>query len=198
MSISFQNLFQSKDRPRDKFISRLFGIFNEEIVRCWCQDNQAPYRDLGRPTIKSTGNLRGFTLDFAFQAKNDNAVYVGEMKCELEYENYRYLTLESPAQLDHHKKEAFRLFLDTAQNPQQQVATIGGKPQSVNGSILVWGRCTESGRASVIAKHGLHDVLSLESIINDLMAWKNKDFIDLLDKYQTWSSELFTGLRVLK
>ena len=195
MPVKFQNLFRSINHPRDKFLSRLFGIFNEEIVRCWCQDHQAPYRDLGRPTIKPANIPRGFALDFAFQSKSNNAVYVGEMKCELEYENYRYLTLESPAQLDHHRKDAFRLFLDIAQNAKQYIVTVGGKPQLVSGSILVWGSYTESGRASVTAKYGLHDILSLEFIIADLLAWENKDFIELLDKYQTWSNELFTRLR---
>ena len=195
MPVKFQNLFQSMNGPRDKFLSRLFGIFNEEIVRCWCQDNRAPYRNLGRPTIKPASHLRGLTLDFAFQSKSDNAVYVGEMKCELEYENYRYLTLESPMQLEHHRKEAFRLFLDIAQNAKQYIVTVGGRPQLVSGSILVWGSYTESGRASVIAKYRLHDILSLESIIADLLAWENKDFNELLDKYQTWSNELFTRLR---
>ena len=195
MSVKFQNLFQSVNRPRDKFLSRLFGVFNEEIVRCWCKDNQAPYRDLGRPTIKSASNPRGYTLDFAFQSKSSDAVYVGEMKCELEYENYRYLTLESPAQLAHHKKEAFRLFLDIAHNVNHHIVTIGGKPQRVSGSILVWGSYTELGRASVTANYGLHDILSLESIIADLLAWENQAFIELLENYQTWSTELFTRLR---
>jgi hypothetical protein len=38
------------------------------------------------------------------------------MKCELEYENYRYLSLQAAQQLDHHAKakEAFRFFLQLA------------------------------------------------------------------------------------
>ncbi len=195
MPVTFQSLFQSSNSPRDKFLSRLFGIFNEEIVRCWCRDSQAPYRNLGRPTIRLAGKTRGYTLDFAFESQSDSKVYVGEMKCELEYENYRYLTLESPTQLDHHGKEAFRLFLDVAKDASQHIITVGGKPQPINGSILVWGRYTESGRASVMAKYGLRDLLSLEAIIADLVTWKNRDFVELLDKYQTWTNELFSGLR---
>ena len=96
MSVTFQNLFQSNNRPRDKFLARLFGIFSEELVRCWARDNQSPYRNLGRPTVKPTGQQRGYTLDFTFESKSDRQVYIAELKCELEYENYRFLTLESP------------------------------------------------------------------------------------------------------
>ncbi|MEI2612216.1 MAG: hypothetical protein V9G20_26565 [Candidatus Promineifilaceae bacterium] len=198
MPATFQNLFHSSNSPRDKFLSRLFGIFSEEVVRCWGKDNQSPYRNLGRPTIKLTGKTRGSTLDFAFESKSDGKVYVGEMKCELEYENYRYLTLESPTQLDHHGNQAFRLFLDIAKNISPYSVTVGGKPQPISGSILVWGRYTEQGRASVITKYGFHDVFSLETIIADLIAWGNKDFTELLDKRQTWTNELLSGLREIE
>ncbi len=119
------------------------------------------------------------------------------MKCELEYENYRYLTLESPSQLDHHSKEAFRIFLDAAQNMSSYVVTVKGRPQPINGSILVWGRYTEQGRVSVIDQHGFADVLSLEIIICDLQTWHSQDYADLIRKYETWCVELFTGLRTL-
>ena len=198
MSVTFQSLFHSSNSPRDKFLSRLFGIFSEEIVQCWGQDNQSPYRNLGRPTIKLTGEARGSTLDFAFESKSDGKVYIGEMKCELEYENYRYLTLESPVQLDHHGSPAFRLFLDIAKNISPYSVTIRGKPQHISGSILVWGRYTEQGRASVIAKYGFRDVFSLEVIIADLIVWGNKDFAELLDKRQTWTKELLSGLRQIE
>jgi len=137
-------------------------------------------------------------LDFAFESKNDGHVYIAEMKCELELGNYRFLTLESPTQLDHHTKKAFQLFLETAKNANQHTVTIGGKPQLISGSILVWGRCTKQGRASVIAKYGFHDILSLEDIIVDLKVWRNKDFTELLCKYQIWSNELFSGLREME
>ncbi len=190
---TFQNLFRSHDSRRDKFLSRLFGIFNEEIVRCWGKTPQAPYEDLGRPTIKRVSEKRPYhVLDFTLQSKNDGHVYIAEMKCELEFENYRYLTLESPSQLDHHNKEAFRIFLDVARNINQYTVTVKGQLKTINGSILVWGRYTEQGRASVMAQYGLVDVLSLESIINDLVRWQNQDYIELLHQYERWCREPFT------
>lgn len=44
-------LFHSKDPARDNFLSRLFGMFNEDIVRYWARDEQAPYENEGRPTL---------------------------------------------------------------------------------------------------------------------------------------------------
>jgi len=195
---TFQSLFRSNTPARDKFFSRVFGIFNEEIVRCWGRSPQAPYEELGRPTVKSVGAKRGYTLDFTFRSKNDGRVYIAEMKCELEYENYRYLTLESPFQLVHHNKEAFQIFLDVPQNMSQYAVIVKGRSQTINGSILVWGRCTAQGRASVIAKHLLSDVLSLEVIINDLLTWRNQDYAELIGQYQRWCGELFEGLRSLE
>jgi len=193
--VPLQSLFQTSNSPRDKFLSRLFGIFNEEIVRCWCRADQSPYRDMGRPTVRRATATRGYTLDFAFESKTESRRYIGELKCELEYKGYRYLTLESPDQLNHHTKEAFRVFLDAAKHPNKFVATIKSKRIEMSGSILVWGRCADLGRAKVKEHFGLHEVLSLETIIADLVAWKHQDFTKLLDKYQMWTNELFSGLR---
>ena len=153
MSITFESIFKSGCSPRDKFLSRVFGIFSEEIVRCWCKDGRAPYCDLGRPTINLPGEKRGCTLDFTLQSC-DGKVYVGEMKCELEYEGHKHLTLEEPWQVEYHNKKAFRRFLDVARSPNQfEVFTSDGVRRNATGSILVWGRCTESGRARIIAQY---------------------------------------------
>jgi len=92
-NVSFQEIFHSQNDIKDKFLSRLFGIFSEDIVRIWCNDSQSPYLDLGRPTIKIDDEKRGRTMDFTFQSRDNGKNFVGELKCELEYENYRYMTL---------------------------------------------------------------------------------------------------------
>lgn len=66
MAPSFERLFRSGNARADKFMSRLFGIFSEDIVRCWAKDPQCPYEDLGRPTLKRPDEKRGYTLDFTF------------------------------------------------------------------------------------------------------------------------------------
>ncbi len=72
VAMTFQSLFCSDIQARDKFFSRLFGIFNEEIVRCWGKAPQAPYEEIGRPTVKSIGAKRGYTLDFTFRSKSED------------------------------------------------------------------------------------------------------------------------------
>ena len=194
MPTDFLALFKTEIPARDKFLSRLFGIFNEEIVRCWARDPRAPYEDLGRPTLKAPGDARGYTLDFTLRRRTDGATFVAEMKCKLEYERYRYLTLTSPDQLAHHRKPAFTAFLKAARQPDRYAVRIGGKPITVHGAILIWGRVTDAGRRAVIDRHGFADVLSLESIITDLQTTENAEYRALLRRLAAWAAELFAGL----
>lgn len=97
--IDLPALFQDGPPEKGSFLSRIFGIFNEEIVRIWARDSRSPYNIFERrPTL--FGGSRNYTLDFLFE--KDGALFVSEMKCEIQYHNYRYWRLESPAQLKHH------------------------------------------------------------------------------------------------
>ena len=192
--ISFDEIFKSANPNQDKFLSRLFGIFNEDIVRKWCADSRAPYRDLGRPTIRLRTERRGRTLDFTFQSRRDGLIFVGELKCELEFENYRYLRLTSSSQLDHHKGEAFQKFRDIAKHAHKYIVTVGGKDISVAGAVLVWGSVTTEGRLAVIRENGFADILSLEDIIVDLLNWGNEDYCRLIKDRATWCQYLFDKL----
>jgi hypothetical protein len=192
--ISFDSIFRSSLSGRDKFLSRLFGIFSEDIVRTWCKDDRAPYQDMGRPTIRNRTEKRGRTLDFTFQSRNDGRIFVGELKCELEFENYRYLSLTSPSQLSHHKGETFTKFLDVAKNPNKYTVTVNGKNTSVSGAILVWGRVTERGREAVIGMNKSEAILSLEEIIANLLEWNNNLYWKLVTDRATWCQYLFRQL----
>ena len=194
---SFESIFRSDSPTRDKFLSRVFGIFSEEIVHCWCNDTRSPYENLGRPTLLNTTTGRRYTLDFTFRSRVSGHVYVGEMKCELEYENYQYLILESPTQLQHHMGEAFKLFLGTATSPATCRVNVQGKPQSVDGAILVWGQCTPQGQAAVVGEYGLHAVLAVDTMIRDLQRWQSQEFAKLLATKESWCQYLFAGLREL-
>jgi hypothetical protein len=196
----FESLFRSPDSPRDKFLSRLFGIFSEDVVRFWCSEAQAPFEDLGRPTVKGLNGSgkRGRTFDFTFRSRTDGRIYVGEMKCELEYQGYKYLTLESPEQLEHHSLESFQIFLDLAKNPNNYLVTTNHSPQPIGGCILVWGRATAEGRGSVTERYGLNAVLTIEEVISDLLTWENKEYLEFVNTRENWSQELFSGLRDLR
>lgn len=91
----FLSIFRQADAPvaRGKYLSRVFGIFSEEIVRMWARDHRCPYEDLGRPTLRKHGEKSGSTLDFTLRHKATGMSYVAELKCEIEYQNYKYLVL---------------------------------------------------------------------------------------------------------
>lgn len=63
----FQRVFRSGSEERDSFLARLFGIFNEQVVHAWCDCRQAPYSNMGRPTVREPGEDRGYTLDFTLR-----------------------------------------------------------------------------------------------------------------------------------
>jgi hypothetical protein len=201
--MNFNHLFDTerKDKnnteDRDKFLSRVFGIFNEEIVRIWCNREDSPLEDIGRPTIRKIGDSsRGSTLDFTFQDKKTKNIYVSEMKCEIQYRNYSYLELRNVEQINRHKKAAFNRFLQIAVNPANYEVKIGGELiKEVKGAILVWGKISESKKASILEKTKLKDVLSVENIINDLIEKKDENYFQLLVEKQEWMGHLFRGLQ---
>lgn len=193
----FENLFRSSVPARDKLLSRLFGIFNEEVVRIWSRCSAAPYRDLGRPTLRRQGSDAWATLDFLLASRRDGRVFVAEMKCELEYERYKYLTLTAPSQLEHHRKPAFDFFLQAAREPSSVTASASGGTVPVHGAILLWGDATDAGRAATMARYGLADVLTVSAIVEDLNRWQPPEWTTFVADRQGWANELFDGLRAL-
>ena len=186
--------FQWPDH-RAKFLSRVFGIFSENIVRLWSASAGAPYEDLGRPTIRFDGEATRSTLDFTLRHKESNKTYVAEMKCEIEYRNFRYLVLTSPKQLEHHtKKPAFQSFLRAAREPSAARVTVQGCPVAVDGAILIWGAATPMGCADVREKFKLADVLTVESMVDDLTRSNDEDYDAMLEDRRKWLNEMFDGL----
>jgi hypothetical protein len=198
-SFEFENIFRrddSKPNFRDKFLSRMFGIFSEEIVRTWCDNPKSPYEDLGRPTLKNNNNSggRGWTLDFTLKSRQDGRVFIAEQKCELQYQNYKYLKLNSLSQLDHHKGEAFTRFRDLAKNPSRYIVTANGKKVHSTGAILIWGSVDENSVNMIKQETDIHDILSLEQIISDLLRWVDPEYQRLINEREKWCQELFSAL----
>lgn len=199
--LNFEDTFISESKPykghskRDKFLSRVFGIFSEEIIRIWCASEKSPFVDLGRPTIYDSDG-KGYTLDFLLEDKNGR-VFVTEMKCEIEYQKYKYLCLGSSSQLEHHcGKRAFTLFLELSSEPQKY--QVKCKPNhttpKVAGTALVWGKVSDEGRSVVQKQHHISYVISLESVINDLQNWGDDEYLNFIQEYRGWSEELYGGL----
>ena len=191
-----ERVFKTNIPRRDKFLSRLFGLFSEEVVRTWCAYEASPYSDLGRPTLRDPSSGTWSTLDFTFQRGEGNSrkVFAGELKCELEYNSYKYLRLADPGQLAHHTGQAFQLLRRFAADPQCLNLTIAGKAHRADGAILVWGAITDQGRDAVMEATGLTDVLSVEAMIADLNKWKPEGWARLINDRRQWSNALFDYL----
>ena len=199
----FVKLFQvPENRARAKFLARVFGIFSEDIVRRWSKLAGAPYEDLGRPTVRFDGKATKSTLDFTLRNKESNKTYVAEMKCEIEYGKFKYFVLTSPEQLKHHmKKPAFRLFLRAACEPSAARVTVPRRSVRrsvpVDGAILIWGAATQRGCADVREKFNLADVLTVESMVDDLTRSNDENYIAMLEDRRKWLNEMFYGLESL-
>lgn len=189
--IDFEKIFRSGNPTRDKFLSRLFGIFGEELVRCWCRYPQAPYEDLGRPTVYASGEVRGHTLDFTLRHRETGKIFVAEMKCELEFQNYRYLRLNDAWQIEHHRNPAFLKFLDLAKHPEVYRVKVRGLEIRADGAVLIWGSVTPKGRRAAIERYGFADVLSVERMANDLHEWNPAEWYEMINELRRWSNQLF-------
>ena len=198
MEQAFRTLFQQADAPpaRGKFLSRLFGIFSERIVQIWSEDERAPYRNLGRPTLAGTSAARRPTLDFLFECRRTGRRFVVEQKCEIEFNGFRYLTLATADQLKHHDKPAFAAFLAAARGSAQGARDwkVASQPVTVDGAILIWGSVTPAGRAEVIAQTGLEDAIGLDRIIAQCARWRPAAYCRLVSERRRWSAELFDFL----
>lgn len=191
---AFEHFFRSQEPARDKYLARLFGLFSEQVVRAWSAYPEAPYEDLGRPTLCDPGQVRGSTLDFTLQRRESGETYAAELKCELEYDNYRYLRLENTDQLRHHTSTAFERFLRLAKDPAGFDVRRGGKPHPVDGAILIWGAVAPEGRDVVIAHYGFADVLSIEGMLADLYRWEPVEWAEFAGRYSGWTNELYEFL----
>lgn len=198
--MKFDKLFISENFPykgkskRDKFLSRIFGIFNEEIIRIWCNNSNSPFIDLGRPTVYDNDG-KSYTLDFLLKDSVGN-VFLTEMKCEIEYQKYKYFTLSKIEQLKHHSnKRAFQLFLEISHKPDLYKVKCNSKVIEISGSALVWGKVSEMGEQAVKHEFGLSHIISTESVVGDLVKWQDQSYFDLIEMHELWCQQLFSGLK---
>jgi hypothetical protein len=172
----------------------VFGIFSELIVSIWANDERSKYKNLGRPTIRSGIADRGSTLDFTLVDRTTGLAYVSEMKCEIEYQNFKFFVLDGVDKIAHHRKPAFDAFLTAAKSPDAQDAYVAKSKIECSGAVLIWGAITSVGREEVIAATGLHDVLSIEDICDELARWQNAEYLEFLQTRRDWCDRLFDGL----
>lgn len=198
--MNFEQLFITENPPykgsskRDKFLSRVFGIVNEEIIRIWCANERSPFIDLGRPTIYDSDG-RYYTLDFLLRDATDN-IFIAEMKCEIEYQKYKFLTLSNSKQIDHHRtKRAFQLLLEVASNPSSFQVKCDKQEIKVSGSVLIWGKVSPQEISKICKDFSLAQIISVEDAVADLIEWKDQYYVNFLHQYELWGKQLFSGLQ---
>ena len=196
MDDHFISIFRQLDAPpaRGKFLSRVFGIFSEEIVRIWAADLRCPYEDLGRPTLRRSGRAAGSTLDFTLRHRDSGKTYVVEAKCEIEYRNYKYLVLADSQQVNRHQKPAFLDLRSAASRSPEIQAFVDGREMIIDGAILIWGDATDAGRLGTKQAFHFADILTIADIVKDLRAWESASYFELLEHRRQWCTELFDGL----
>ncbi len=129
---NFDEMFKgSGDFKRVNFISRLFGLFNEQVVVHWCSCEQAEFSNLGRPTIRASDPKSRAILDFALEGRRgpeQGKVFVAEMKCWLAAEQGRHLRLTTMDFANPYCREnkSFQTFLDFAKAPAEFGVTVKG------------------------------------------------------------------------
>ena len=190
----FEDNFKTDTPRRDNFLARLFGLFNEEIVRAWGEDERALYQDLGRPTLWPRDSRSYHTLDFTLRHRGTGATYAAELKCELAWANYSYLRLTHPTQLDHHTGAAFQAFLSFAREPARYEVRVAARSVPVDGAILIWGAITDEGTSSVIEQCGFAGVLSIEQMLDDLAEWGSPQWEDRVAELRRWTDYLLSYL----
>jgi len=146
------------------------------------------------PTIYYGEEGKYCILDFLLKDKKGE-LFVTEMKCEIEYQRYKFFTLSDPEQIVHHNKNAFRKFLQLGQNPNQYTVKVKGEEKPcIKGIALIWGRVDQEKKHLISSEYNISHILCLEAITNDLLNWNDSNYKNLIEDRMTWMEELFNGL----
>jgi hypothetical protein len=187
----------ASNKRRLNFLARLFGLFNEEVVRCWCGHDQSRFSYEGRPTVKRIGKRRGHTLDFLLRMRDSAQpkFFVAEMKCWLATQNGKHLRLTDMSFVERYSKEsaAFSEFLNFARAPSQFEVTVGKERRDAQGAILIWSAASSSGRRIAVAQ-GISEVLTVEDMLCQLKGWDCPAWSEKVRQLKEWSNSFFEFL----
>ncbi len=182
---------------RDNFLSRLLGIFSEDLVTIWSSEQKSKYRSIGkgRPNLYYKDSKKPFTLDFTLQEKTSRSIYMCEMKCWLSYEKYKYTELGSVKQIEKllgsSDFKALKHFCRFSESQKGYKVLVDKIPQNIDGTILIWSSVNKETKEEIKNKYHFHDILSFEEIVNDLIKWKSEKYQTLIKTKYYWISHLF-------
>lgn len=188
----FEDIFRSGEQARDNFLARFFGLFYEKMVPVWCSCPGAPYAYLGRPALWRENKYTNYTLDFALCSRATGETFVAEMKCWLAWEKASYLRLEEVTPLQKLKGGAWDAFMELTRNPSSYEIKVDRRPLAppIRGTILMWGATSEQGRQAAMTIYGFADVLSAESMLEDLHASNSAEWAQTIGQLKDWSYSL--------
>lgn len=192
--MSFEEIFRSDDAQRDKFLARLFGIFSEEVVRCWCSDRNSRYENLGRPQLRAVRSSKKHTLDFTLRERKSGRIFIGEQKFWPEYKGYRLLRIETAKQFDEFWDDTFQAFIECAAKPDKFRVSCDAGDFQPSGAVFVTGAISESGLGKIRKEFHFHEVLSLETLMDELVSSRDPCWREAVEKRSRWSRELFSAL----
>lgn len=205
--MDFSKILQLSKRKKDikirnSFIAKVFGAFNEDIVRIWANRNNSKYKNLGRPTIYRNNEGKRNTLDFTMKERKTGKIYISEMKSWISYKNNKFLELNKSIDLlsINDIPESLRWFLNVGNDISNYDVNVNGpelKKEKVipEGTILIWPKFKSEDKDYCLKKYRLFDLLSLENIIIDLNNEKNEEYFLLLKEKEDWFNALISGLK---
>ena len=71
---------------------------------------------------------------------------------------------------------------------------VKGKPLPEFGKILIWSKINNETKSHFCSTLFMDEILSLEQIHNDLISWKDNNYIQWLNNRIAWTNELFNQL----
>ena len=202
LGINLLNGKHDKDYKRASYLSRVFGIFYEDLIKyCWAEEG---YSLRGRPSVYDMDdNYLKKTYDY--MVEKNGKKFIVEAKCYVAYQNFTEMELTTRL-LDKYAtpsdNSAFQFFLKLGSEKElfnkykfyySDVKTGEKNPFSPDGKILIWARVTkdEDEKKRIKEKYNFSDLLSVEEMIN-----KNKknDAYKYIQDLKNWTDDLFKKL----
>lgn len=185
------------------FLSRIIGIFSEDVVRFWLENKKCKYNFLGRPQVWTENDSKKYSLDYLLQDKKTKKCYIAEQKCFFGFKDGKLKKIS--------EAETFSIVFDKWSNEKRNhtVAwarfiefnndshvSIKNKKCDVSGKILVWASCDKKAKKDFQKKHNIFDVVSFEQVIRDLNKWEDRKYLGFLKDRKKWINQLFNSLTI--
>lgn len=200
--------YSKENKEEVNFLSRIFGVFSEEIVKIWCANDliNEGYKYIGKPHIKIKDKKRPLELDHLLYSEIKNEYYLVEQKSFHGYKNGKLASMEdtdiflksfktwSRGKSKNQKSKAWDIFINFVEHPME-VNCNGNSYHDIK-TLLIWSKGTPEGKRKFIDNSGIgvSEVLFLIDLKNALIQCEDQQYKALIDKKKKWIDELFIDL----